>query len=48
MKNTEWFPLEKDDNLLWPFKKSSDQFKKYRIGVRRLSTDENNRIYDRY
>ena len=44
MNNNKWFPSEKDDKLLWPFEKSSDQLKKYRIGVRRLSIDENNRI----
>ena len=33
------------DKLLWPLDKSSDQLKKYRIGVQRLlSIDENNRI----
>ena len=45
MKNKKWFPSGKDDNLLWPFEKSSDQLKKYRIGVRRLSIDENNRTF---
>ena len=46
MNNNEWFPLEKDDNLLWPFEKSSDQLKKYRIGVRRLSIDETTGHWD--
>ena len=44
MNNNKWFPSEKDDKLLWPLEKSSDQLKKYRIGVRRLPIDENNRI----
>ena len=48
MNNNKWFPSEKDDKLLWPFKKSSDQLKKYRIGVQRLSIDENNRTLGWY